>query len=249
VKPTPTFLGSNLSQPFALILVGLCSLILVLIAIIFILFYSSRRKAIVLANHEFERFITYVCQTNEAVFEVNLQTRLMNHYQLEGKKVKNIQQPFSLNRDFLDRIHPDERPMVEQEVSEETLHRLIATGGEEILRSPGSKDEKDTIFGVLSSSKGFFPSHAQPPTSWSFIRSIDEQKQKDAHAKDLLQNAVSQAETANKSKSEFLARMSHEIRTPLNAIIGLATIARHYEDDPSKVDDCLGKIDSSSKVC
>jgi CheY-like chemotaxis protein len=42
--------------------------------------------------------------------------------------------------------------------------------------------------------------------------------------------------------------MSHEIRAPLNAIIGLATIARHYEDDPSKVDDCLTKIDSSSKV-
>jgi len=34
-----------------------------------------------------------------------------------------------------------------------------------------------------------------------------------------------EAESASKSKSEFLSKMSHEIRTPLNAIMGMATIA------------------------
>jgi PAS domain S-box-containing protein len=36
-----------------------------------------------------------------------------------------------------------------------------------------------------------------------------------------LQEAVADADRANKAKSEFLANMSHEIRTPLNAVIGL----------------------------
>ncbi len=41
-----------------------------------------------------------------------------------------------------------------------------------------------------------------------------------------LMNAVSEANEASKSKSEFLARMSHEIRTPMNAIIGMTNITK-----------------------
>jgi len=39
-----------------------------------------------------------------------------------------------------------------------------------------------------------------------------------------LENAVKDAENANKAKSAFLARMSHEIRTPLNAVLGISEI-------------------------
>ncbi|MDR0326277.1 MAG: transporter substrate-binding domain-containing protein [Oscillospiraceae bacterium] len=58
-----------------------------------------------------------------------------------------------------------------------------------------------------------------------------------------LNRAIEAAETANRTKSSFLATMSHEIRTPMNAIIGMSELLQHeklsetqahYVDDINK---------------
>ncbi len=62
-----------------------------------------------------------------------------------------------------------------------------------------------------------------------------------------LSDALLSAKKANSAKQDFLSRMSHEIRTPMNAIIGMTAIAAKYSDDKTRVADCLGKIEASSK--
>lgn len=57
----------------------------------------------------------------------------------------------------------------------------------------------------------------------------------------------SRSDLASKAKSDFLSRMSHEIRTPMNAIIGMTDIALRKKDDKEKMEECLQKINKSSK--
>lgn len=62
----------------------------------------------------------------------------------------------------------------------------------------------------------------------------------------ILQDALMQAQHANRAKTTFLSNMSHDIRTPMNAIIGFATIAASHINNKEQVRDCLQKVLSSS---
>ena len=65
---------------------------------------------------------------------------------------------------------------------------------------------------------------------------------------DVLQEALTDAEHANRAKSDFLATMSHEIRTPLNAILGITEIQLQNEGLGSTVRESLGKIFNSGEL-
>lgn len=66
-------------------------------------------------------------------------------------------------------------------------------------------------------------------------------------AEDAMKVSRTEAEQANKTKSDFLARMSHEIRTPLNAIIGMIHLTLQTSLD-KKQKDKLQKIQASGKA-
>lgn len=63
-----------------------------------------------------------------------------------------------------------------------------------------------------------------------------------------LQNALVEAQSANKAKTSFLNNMSHDIRTPINGIMGMLTILEKSGSDGERAKDCLNKINESSKL-
>lgn len=77
-------------------------------------------------------------------------------------------------------------------------------------------------------------------------KEITEQVRKQREQTQALQDALMQAQHANRAKTTFLSNMSHDIRTPMNAIIGFATIAVSHIDNKDQVHDCLQKVLSSS---
>jgi signal transduction histidine kinase/ActR/RegA family two-component response regulator len=70
---------------------------------------------------------------------------------------------------------------------------------------------------------------------------------KDKEQQKALAEALTLAEEANHAKSDFLSRMSHDIRTPINGIMGMTSIALCNISNPTKVEDCLHKIEQSSQ--
>ena len=77
------------------------------------------------------------------------------------------------------------------------------------------------------------------------FRSVDAETREEMKKKSLLEDALLQANKANKAKSVFLSNMSHDIRTPMNAIVGFTTLALAHQDKKERVEEYLNKIKSS----
>jgi len=60
------------------------------------------------------------------------------------------------------------------------------------------------------------------------------------------QDTLNQALMASQAKTTFLSEMSHDIRTPMGAIVGLTDIALAQPGAPTKVTECLKKIQVAS---
>ena len=78
------------------------------------------------------------------------------------------------------------------------------------------------------------------------FRNIDDMIRKEQEQKNVLSEALAQAQYANNAKTTFLNNMSHDIRTPMNAIIGFTSLAVTHLDNKEQIRDYLGKIMTSS---
>ena len=76
---------------------------------------------------------------------------------------------------------------------------------------------------------------------------VDAETRKTLEDQQVLSEALTAAEQANRAKTAFLSNMSHEIRTPMNAIIGLDSLALRNTSLPEETREYLEKIGGSAR--
>ncbi|WP_343209523.1 PAS domain-containing hybrid sensor histidine kinase/response regulator [Anaerolentibacter hominis] len=97
-------------------------------------------------------------------------------------------------------------------------------------------------------------SYVRGEDSWDGLSSfysvgidVTQDRKEQERQRQALEEAYRAARVASSAKTNFLSSMSHDIRTPMNAIMGMTAIAQANLHSEEKVEDCLNKINVSSR--
>jgi len=153
----------------------------------------------------------------------------------------NIEQ--LIGQPVLNFIHPESQEIAQERIQKLKTGKSAPFIEEKFVRLDGSVvDVEVAAFPFLYSGK---------PAAQVVARDISLRKQAEKERAELLareQAARAEAESANRSKDEFLAIVSHELRSPLNAMLGWARLLRTRKFDAVTMERALETIERNGQA-
>ncbi len=146
---------------------------------------------------------------------------------------------------FIERIHPEDRTLVEETIGEALLggrpysldHRIVLPSGEvRILAGKGEVDVNE---------------HGEPTRLFGTGQDVtDRARAEDAlrQAYEREREAAEQLRSLDAMKNAFLTAVSHELRTPLTAVLGFAKTLEHQSEriSPDEQRAFLGRLGANA---
>ncbi|MDE7266236.1 MAG: transporter substrate-binding domain-containing protein, partial [Lachnospiraceae bacterium] len=235
--------------------------ILVVVTILGLLFWLRWKEKILVAseqsNKELEEQLAIVDALSRDylnVYAVNTGENTAKVIKLEGYITtgleKDLQKIFPytplVQQYVRERVYVEDQQELLEALSIDTVAEKLATdmeyrGTYRILMDETIHNFQFTYIKVEreNSQEGF--------TVLAGFRNIDEIVQEEQKQKQVLEEALAQAQHASRAKTTFLNNMSHDIRTPMNAIIGFTTLAASHIENADSIRNYLDKIMTSSK--
>jgi len=144
---------------------------------------------------------------------------------------------------YLERfVHPDDQEYFSKMTSVEYIEQTLTLENQFYSFDYRQVSEDTEVWYRMHMIAASFSASGRVNSIVIGVMNVDKTVKNEINQKKVIEEALAQAERANKAKSTFLSNMSHDIRTPMNAIIGFSSLAKEHLGDMEKVGDYLDKI-------
>lgn len=243
------FVGFVYDYPWAISLLAVFLVLLIVGAIVVIVINRSRKKERE-KKQELSRFVRYICDSDETVAEINLETLTSYRYGVDGNNMVVVtEEKLPSPHEYLetrDKVVFDHYyDIFSQELPYEELKKVVERGKPLYFEAQAKCGDSIKWYSYLIQPIEHSKEH--PFNFVLYRRDIDATKKEEQKQKQNLSDALVTARSASEAKGSFLSKMSHEIRTPLNAIIGYINMTKEAKDDPEKISHYIENSELAAK--
>ncbi len=187
----------------------------------------------------------------ESILYADLDLDKIQPYRLSNRTIlqfENTTEPRSFSWYTFDYIkvwvHPEDREALTRQTTPEYIRSKLSTQKTYYINYRVIKDSETQYLQlrIVNVTAG-----SQISQIVMGYRRVDDEIRREMEQKQLLEEALTNANLAITAKNTFLSNMSHDMRTPLNAIFGFTALAKGNLHDQTNLEYYLNKISASSE--